>query len=239
MVFHRLGEAAEEGLAGGPAGVDQGVGAQPLLRRCVEAAAIPVAIGGEGLAQAEQEQAVVGGGAGGAADAADPLHRLRVFDGPLVGLLGPHRPAVDQGEPFNAEHLRQQLSLGCDVVAVAHHPALFGQAHGAVAGAAGGAVAEHASNHDAPALRIQHRAGQPGQILGPGPIGGGHQDQVGALGVELADLEVGELGLRQGVAAGQGKVAQGVLGALGDCGGVHAGRPRSGRLRSRRRCTAR
>ena len=226
MLLHRLCQRAEKRLAGGPTGVDQGEAAQPLLRRPAETGPSPVAISREGLAQAEAKQAVVGGGAGGAADAADPLHLIGMVDGPLVGLLGTHRPAVDQGEPFDAEHLGQQSPLGGHVVAVAHHPALFGQAHGAVAGAAGGAVAEHASNHDAPALRIQHRPRQPGQILGPGPVGGGHQDQVGALGVELTDLEVGELGLRQGVAAGQGKVAELVLAE------AHAGKPRAGSLAS-------
>ena len=192
-----------------------------------------MAIGREGLAQAEAKQAVVGGGAGRAADAADPLHGLRVIDGPLVGLLGPHRPAVDQGEPFDAEYLRQQSPLGGHVVALAHHPALLRQAHGAVAGAAGGAVAKHASNDNAPALRIQHRPRQPGQILRAGAVGGGHQDQVGAIGVDFADLQVGDLGLRQGVAAGQGKVAELVLAE------AHAGSSRAGRLASSWRCTAR
>ena len=98
-----VGAAAVEALAGGPAGIDQGKVAQAPLGQRIEAAAIPGRIVGEGLAQAEQKQAVVGGGAGRAANTTNPLGALGLQHRPVVRLLRPHRPAVDQRRPLHAK----------------------------------------------------------------------------------------------------------------------------------------
>ena len=98
VLLHRgFADRAKEGLAGGPAGIDQGVGAQSLHRIALKALAVPMGVGAEGLAQAEHEQAVVGGGAGRATHTTHPPHQFRMAHCPLVGLLSPHRPAIDQG----------------------------------------------------------------------------------------------------------------------------------------------
>ena len=98
-----VGATAVEALAGGPAGIDQGKVAQAPLGQRIEAAAIPGRIVGEGLAQAEQKQAVVGGGAGRAANTTNPLGALGLQHRPVVRLLRPHRPAVDQRRPLHAK----------------------------------------------------------------------------------------------------------------------------------------
>ncbi len=78
-----------EGLAGGPAGVDQGKGAQARFRDAGEAAAGPGGIGREGLAQAQQEQPVVGRGAGRAAEAAEGTGPARLQHAPVVACWAP------------------------------------------------------------------------------------------------------------------------------------------------------
>ena len=100
-----------------------------------------------------------------------------------------------------------------------------------MAGAAGGAVAELTGNHDAVAIGIENGASQPGQIVGPGAVGGGNEDQVGAIGIELADLQVVDLGIRDGLAAAQWLIPEMVLPQLG----CHAAS--AARLRCRPRCT--
>lgn len=126
----------------------------------------------------------------------------------MVGLLGPHGPAVDQGDPLHAEPLLQQAPLRPHIVDMAHHPAVLGQAQGAVAGAAGAAVAELAHQHHAPALRIEDRAHHPRDVFWPGAVGAGVEHQVGAIGVEAAVHPVVEAGIPQLLATGEAKGPQ-------------------------------
>ena len=240
VLLHRgFADGAKEGLAGGPAGIDQGVGAQPLHRIAIKTLAVPMGVGAEGLAQAEHKQAVVGGGAGRATHTTDPPHQFRVAHRPLVGLLAPHGPAVDQGWLVGANQLQQQAPLGGDVVVVAGNPAGFGQAHLTVAGATRHAIAKHVGNHDAVALRIEHRTGQPGEVAMAGPVGGGHQDQVAALGIGLADLGIANPGIAEGFAAAQGEGTQLQQAVLDGWQGAHAGRANLLRFWSSWRWTAR
>ena len=215
-----VGAAAVVGLAGSPAGVDQREGAQPLFWNGVEAAAVPGRIGAEGLAQAEQKQTVVGGGAGRAADAADPPGPLRFEHRPVVGLLGPHRPAIDQSRPLHAEHLLQQPDLGPQVVAVIDRPAARAQRRTAIAGAAGAAIAELAHQHHAVLAGIEDRPHRPGDVLRPGAVGAGIEHQVGALAIQLAEHAVIELGGAHGFAAGQGKGAELKAACVGEVHGL-------------------
>ena len=197
-----------KGLAGRPAGIDEGKAVQTPLGRSHKPFAVPGGIGGQGRAQAEQKQAVVGCGAGGAADAAEALAALRFNDAPVIGLLGPHRPAIDQGRRLHRKYLFQQTALGMHVVDVTCGPAAVGKLPFGVAGAAGVAVAKLAHHHQTPAGRVENGSHQPGLIVGPGAIGGGHQHQIAAIGPQAAHGAITKLGLGQYGAAGQFEIAQ-------------------------------
>ena len=207
------------------------------------------------MAQAEQEQAVVRRGAGRAADAAQTGGALRLKHGPVPGLLGPHRPAIDQGRNLHPEHLLQQAPLGPHVVGMADGPMALLQSEAAVGGAAGAAVAELTDQHHAPAPRVEHRPHRPVDVLRPGAVGTGVEHQIGALWIGSAVDAVIQSGVRQNGPGGKGEVAErkGVDrggngrggGGGGGCGGgavahrAGAGRARAPRSATNRRCTAR
>ena len=92
-----------------------------------------------------------------------------------------------------------------------------------MAGATRHPIAKHVGNHDAVALGIEHRTGQPGEVAMAGPIGGGHQDQIAAIGIGLADLGVADAGIPEGVAAAQGEGTQLQQAFLDRWQGAHAG----------------
>jgi hypothetical protein len=58
------------------------------------------------------------------------------------------------------------------------------------------------------AFGIEDRAHHPGDVLRPSAVGAGIEHQVGALGIQLAEDAVIELGGAQGFAAGEGKGAE-------------------------------
>ena len=253
MAQQAVPAAAVERLAGGPAGVDQGEGAQTALRDCVEALPLPGRIGGEGVPEAEEKQAIVGRGAGGAADTADPRRALWFEDSPVVRLLRPHGPAVDQGRRLNAEGLLQEPPLGADIVDVAEAPAVLPQAEGTVARAAGAPPPELADLNDAPARRVEHRTHQPVQVVRPAAVGAGVEDHIGAAWLDGAVHPILQVGLRQHSAALEGEITEGEAlvprtvhraGAAVAAGAamvavVAAGRPRDARSVRRVRWAAR
>jgi hypothetical protein len=100
-----------EGLRQGPAGIDAPHGLEAAHRRFGEDA---VAVGGVGLqrvCRALDEDAVVRRATRRATDYGNAFHGVRVHRGPVVGLHGAHRPAVDEGDAMDAEHFGQHLLL--------------------------------------------------------------------------------------------------------------------------------
>ena len=130
------------------------------------------------------------------ADDCDPLYHFRIKSRPVIGLLAAHRPAIDQGDPLDAEVLAQQTAL---------HPHIVGHCHARKAAAivrrtdiarrGRQAVAEHIRDDDEPALRVERaaRADQPLGVAVLGAIGGRVDDHIAARGIEPAVGLVGEL----------------------------------------------
>lgn len=120
---------AVEGLAEAPAGVAAAEGLQ--AHRLLFVGPFPGRVGGgaqgaagggeafggeEGGFHALEEDLVVEGGFGGAAEGDGDVHEVRELRGPLEGLAGAHGPAGHHSEVRDVELLGEQLMLGFDVV---------------------------------------------------------------------------------------------------------------------------
>ena len=79
-------------------------------------AVLPNRIGGQRRLDAFEKNEIVGRGLGRTADRCDPLNPVGEQCGPMERLLRPHREAVNQRDPLDAEHLRQQPLLHPDIV---------------------------------------------------------------------------------------------------------------------------
>ena len=108
---------AVEVLAEAPTGVDVAEGAQGGEGFGGETAVAEVFRGGfEGAQEAGEEDLVVGGGAGAAADDEGAGDQFGVERGPVVGLDAAHGEAVDGCEARGAEVFGDEAVLGADVV---------------------------------------------------------------------------------------------------------------------------
>jgi hypothetical protein len=151
------------------------------------------------------------GRAGRAAHDADPLHRLREEHAPVVGLLAPHRPAVDEPHVLDPEPLREQPALGHHVVVGGDEgeaPEVVGE--GGVARRGREPVREHVRDDDEVAPRVEDPslADQPLDVGVMGAVGGRVDDDVRAVGRELAVGAVDDPRLLQGEPALQREVTE-------------------------------
>ena len=173
-----------EFLAHAPAGIDAAHGAQAGFGLGAEVGAGPMRIGGQGGLDAFQEDLVVRRGAGGPADGEDTLDLVREHGAPMHGLLRAHGPAIDHGDPVDAEFLRHQTPLGQDIV-IERELGVTRLAVGRfdIAGRGREAAAEHIGNDDEKPLRVQNTTGldQPFNIGVLRPVAGRVDDRV-ALG---------------------------------------------------------
>ena len=132
--------------------------------------------------QALHEDPIVGRRAGAAAVHDGSGHLIREQRGPMIGLLGAHRPAVDGMKPPDPPLLLQQPPLRVHVVERRDER----RPVGVVGRAAREPVPEHVRDDDEPALRIEDTVGadQPLQVHVLGGVAGGVEDHVVASGSE-------------------------------------------------------
>ena len=108
-----------------------------------------------GRAHAFEEDEVVRRGLGRAAIDDDALDRLAEQRGPVIGLLGAHRPAIDHLHAVDAEQLGQQAALLHDVVVGRDLGKLARRSLGRVRRRRRQAVGEHVGNDDEIAAGIE------------------------------------------------------------------------------------
>ena len=126
--------------------------------------------------QAAQEDLVVDGGAGDAAIHHNALDRVRKERCPVVGLQGPHRPAVDAGNAVDAEQRRQRPPLHRYVVVDRYQRGVVRR----VGGRRRQPIAEHVGDDDEPPRGVEHAVGadEPLQVRMLRAVAGGVDDDV-------------------------------------------------------------
>jgi hypothetical protein len=195
-----------EVLAQGPARVDPAH--RPLRRSGLTGKPAATHVLGCGLQRRHQgpkEHAVVDRRPGGTADDDRPLDRLRKERCPVISLDPAHGPAIDAGQPVDAQMLREEPALETDVVGDRHEARVVR----CVRGARRQAIAEHVRDDDEPARWIDDAIGpdQPLEVRVLGGIAARIEDDVVVGRRERAVGLPGQAGVAQHLARGQWGVA--------------------------------
>jgi len=160
-------------------------------------------------ADAVEEDLVMLRGARRGAGDAQPVHVVGKQRAPVIGLLPAHRPAIDHGQPLDAEDLIQEAALQHDVVADGdlREPALV-QRVGRVRRRCRESVRHHVRDDDEITRRIEDTvlADQPVDIAVLRAVGGRVEDDVRFIVRQFAVGLIDQLRRRQGNTALQDEV---------------------------------